>query len=124
MFFDCSFNTAFRQWVEIAGTKSTLSLNDFVLSRNHHSCEYIVLQNPDLDSLHSNVLGSKTTVEIKDCNQETVMWEKFASLVLKKEFDPFWPRIALLTQCVLDACMESITKGGVEVAVKPPALQL
>jgi predicted dehydrogenase len=121
MQFDCAFTSPFRQWVEVSAPSGVVSMNDFVISRSHSSCEFSVVRNPGLDALHSNVLGERETVEIRGCNQEARMIRKFAELTLSGKPDPFWPRISLLTQAVLDACQESIRKGGAEVKVVAPS---
>ncbi len=122
MLFDCGFTTPFRQWMEVSGSAGgVLRLDDFVITRTHASCEFTTVKNPGLDSLHSNVLGEKEVVEVRGCNQEAEMWRVFAGLAGKKETDDFWPRISLLTQAVLDACMRSIEEGGKDVEVVGPA---
>lgn len=51
------------------------------------------------------------------------MWERFAACVRAiktgSQPDEFWPRIALLTQQVLCAVADSLSKGGQEVAFSP-----
>ena len=61
-----------------------------------------------------DVTADEATVELKVPygHQEVRMWAKFAELSLSGKCDPFWPRIALMTQSVLDAIMASITQGG------------
>lgn len=115
--FDCGFTTPFRQWIEISTAKGHITLDDFVISRSHSSCEYTVNRNPDLDAFHSNVIGEKERIEIKDCNQEMCMLRTFAEQVLQKTTDMQWPRISLLTQIVLDACMDSIQQDGKDIMV-------
>jgi predicted dehydrogenase len=121
MLFDCGFTTPFRQWMEVSGAEGgVLRLDDFVITRTHAKCDFTTVQNPGLDALHSNVLGETAVVEVRGCNQEAEMWKEFARLVAGGAPDPHWPRISLLTQCVLDACMASINAGGKDVDVVAP----
>jgi predicted dehydrogenase len=46
-------------------------------------------------------------------SQESGMFRTFSSLVLEGRRDTYWPRISLLTQRVLDACLASARAGGV-----------
>ena len=117
MTFDCGFTTPFRQWMEVSTANGHVSLDDFVISRSHSSCEFLINRQPGLDALHSNVIGEKEIFEIKDCNQEKVMLETFSKQVLQKQTDLQWPRISLLTQIVLDACMDSILQDGKDITI-------
>jgi hypothetical protein len=45
------------------------------------------------------------------------MFQDFSRLVLSGERDPRWPKISLLTQRVLDACLLSAREGSRVVAL-------
>ena len=115
--FDSSFVTAFRQSAEIAGTKGTLSLSDFVISRGPESAEFKTVVDPDLDEHHERVKGTEVTHEVLNCNQEVVLIKNFCYHILAKTIDPSWAELSLKTQIVLDALMSSIQKDGAVVKV-------
>jgi predicted dehydrogenase len=122
--FNCSFVTGFRQWVEVAGTKGRLMVDDFVICKSSEECSFDVLVNPGLTDSHRKVIeDSKRTITVYGCNQEATMFDDFALLAFNRdaEKEKAWRTLTLKTQAVLDACMESVAKGGegqkVEVVV-------
>jgi len=50
--------------------------------------------------------------------QEVNMIRNFADLAMSGKLDPTWGEIALKTQLVLDACLESARNGGTVVALR------
>ena len=112
--FYSSFLTENQQWVRIAGTRGHLVIPDFVLP------------------FHGTKLGleiHKATFEMKGCDfemrphvtrqtvaehgnshttaQESNLFRTFADLALSGKTSTHWPDIALWTQQVMDACLES-----------------
>lgn len=127
--FDCSFRTALRQWLEVAGTAGFVFLDDFVIPRAGPS-RFTVTRNPRLSEGHRVAVADTETVDVAPAGglrQEEAMWARFAGLAragggsgAAADGGDFWPTVALLTQAVLDACMESGLKaGGLPVPVKP-----
>jgi len=119
--------------VEVSGTSGTLRCDDFVISRDHSTAEFALLCNPGLADNHCRVVeDARSTVAVHDCNQEAAMFTVFSGLVASgkatapsaadREAVAFWPRVALQTQAVLDACMASIAAGGAMVPVASPRL--
>jgi hypothetical protein len=49
-------------------------------------------------------------------SQESELFEAFSNLALSEKTDPHWPRISLLTQKTLDACLKSAQQGSVPLA--------
>jgi len=49
--------------------------------------------------------------------QETNLFRHFANLALSGTIDPHWGDIALKTQIVLDACLQSARNSGASVPV-------
>ena len=49
--------------------------------------------------------------------QETKLFRNFGDLVLSGKIDDHWPEIALKTQQVMNACLDSARNGGGEVAL-------
>lgn len=115
-----------RQWLEVAGTEGFVTLDDFVIPRAGPS-RFTVTTRPRLSEGHRVAVADAATVDVAPqggLRQEEAMWHKFASLTLAggaaAEGAAFWSTVALQTQAVLDACLESGLKaGGLPVPVKP-----
>lgn len=83
------------------------------------------------DEFATNIPREATATKVGADNQEAAMWERFARLIgagaYGKEEDSlldswdFWPRIAVVTQAVMDACMESAySRNGAAVEIVVP----
>lgn len=59
------------------------------------------------------------TEEVKNCNQEKEMIINFGKIVASQKIDSQWPNVALQTQAVMMACVESMNQDGKKVAVTP-----
>ena len=117
---DNSFNHAFRQWGEVVGTGAVLRCEDFVISQSHASCAFQVTTRPDLDALHSSVVGTTTRSRVLGCNQEAQMWRQFGAAALARTFVPLWAERSLKVQACLDAAFASMAADGAETAVARP----
>lgn len=117
--FYCSFLTEHQQWVNVSGTKGNLQVPDFVLPYYDSEVAF------DVHNAHFEIKGCQFNmerhsrrVEVKEFGnnhstaQETNLFRNFATLVLEGKTDSHWPDIALKTQKVLDACLESARNGG------------
>ena len=117
--FYCSFLAEIQQWAHLGGTKGYLYVPDFVLPWHGAEVAFTV-SNP----VH-NVLGcdfnmeehSRRVTVPEDSNstensQETNMFRRFAELAISGQPDPSWGEMALKTQQVLDACLQSARSGG------------
>ena len=117
--FYCSFNAANAQWAIVSGDKALVRVADFVLpfsgsqtqftyTRSEFvidGCQFDMHAGKQISSLHepsSNAPGS----------QESAMFQTFSKLVLSGQIDAQWPKISLLTQRVLDACLKSAHDGS------------
>ena len=120
---DCAFTQAFRQEATVVGSKGWLRVDDFVISKTHASCEFLLAHAPDLDAGHSNVVGDFATVR-SGGNQEAAMWRAFAARAAPggAGFSNEWARMTLSTQACLDAAMASAAASGAETRVERPAL--
>lgn len=115
--FTVGFHTAFRQWVEVAGTKGTLALRDFVL--NGTPAVFEVTEGPHLSDLDRRVHIDPVTVSVavEHGQQETDMWRNFCGMVRRGAPERAYPRLALQAQAILDALVESGDKDGARVGV-------
>ncbi|MGA2796384.1 MAG: Gfo/Idh/MocA family oxidoreductase [Thermoguttaceae bacterium] len=120
--FYCSYLTEIQQWVILGGAKGSLYVPDFVLPWYGAEVAFEV-SNPIY-----NVTGCDFNMEeharrftvseysnSTDNSQETNMFRKFAELALSGQLEHRWGEMALKTQQVLDACLQSAHSGGCTV---------
>jgi len=126
--FYCSFLTENQQFAHVSGTKGNLLLSDFVLPYVGNEAAFVVSN----DRFH--VAGSQFCMERRSRRiavdeyannapsaQESQLFRTFSELVLSGSNNPYWPEIALQTQMVLDACLESAHNNARLVAVNQNA---
>jgi len=122
--FYCSFNAENQQWAMISGTKGSLRVRDFVLPFYGSESSYTVSQpHFEVRGCQFNMEGRQRQYSIHEYSnnapdsQETKLFRRFADLVLSGQPDPTWGEIALKTQKVVDACLQSAQHEGKLVAV-------
>lgn len=117
--FYCSFRTENEQWATISGTKGSLRLDDFVLPFygaeaafevnqpffRVSGCFFHMESHPRRYSVREYSEGAPNA-------QEVNMIRNFSGVVTSGKLDPTWGEIALKTQIVLDACLQSARDGG------------
>ncbi len=117
--FYCSFLTEIQQWAMLGGTKGFAYVPDFVLPRYGAEAAFEV-SNPvytvagcdfNMED-HTRRLAVREYGNGSENAQETNMFRRFAELALSGRPDGWWGEIALKTQQVLDACLESARSGG------------
>ncbi|KAL3139098.1 hypothetical protein ABBQ32_005892 [Trebouxia sp. C0010 RCD-2024] len=114
--FQCGFDQALTQYLEIAGTHGTVRLDDFVVPYRPDKASFLVTNNHGFTEMDLSV---KTETEERvvnlDVPQEVRMWEDFTDCsrhVLQGEHpNAHWPNIALLTQKVVCAVEQSALDG-------------
>jgi len=97
--FYCSFNAAFRNWVEVTGTKGYLRVPDFVLPANGTE-----------GALDVNGVLTDGPADDPASRQETNMVRNFASQVLSGTLNDAWPEMSLKTQQVVEGCVRSVVE--------------
>ncbi len=123
--FYCAFRTVNQQWAHIGGTKGAITVPDFVLP--FYGCESTF----ELNQPHFDVRGCAFHMEshprrfaVREYSegaaeaQEVNMIRTFAEMAASGKLNPTWGEIALKTQVVMDACLESARAGGNAIAVK------
>jgi predicted dehydrogenase len=117
--FYCSFRTENQQWANISGTKGSASLNDFVLPFYGAEASFEV-NRPffrvsgctfNMES-HPKRYAVREYSEGTPGAQEVNMIHHFSNIVTSGKLEPAWGEIALKTQLVLDACLQSACDGG------------
>ncbi len=120
--FYCSFLTANQQWAHVSGTNGTVRLDDFVVpfygselhytvsntESNQHVCDFN-MERRDRIVATPEYGGSHPT------SQETNLFRNFGNLVLNGTPDKKWGDIALKTQKISMACIESAKQNGARV---------
>jgi predicted dehydrogenase len=117
--FYCSFRTENQQWAHVSGTKGSASLSDFVLPFYGSEGAFEVSK-PVFDvrgcafrmEEHTRRVAVREYSEGVPGAQEVNMIRAFSDLVNSRKLDPSWGDVALKTQLVLDACLESAREGG------------
>ncbi len=122
--FYCSFRTENQQWANVSGTKGHLLVSDFVVPfygsesafetntpvLQVRGCDFNMTAHPRRHAVHEYSNGTPDA-------QETNMIRTFSQIVTSGKLEPAWGDIALKTQQVLDACLQSAREGGTLVAV-------
>ncbi len=122
--FYCSFRTENQQWAHISGTKGSVHIADFVLpfygaestfevnrpSFQVEGCGFHMESHPRRYAVREYSDGMPNS-------QETNMIRRFAELVIDGTVDPYWSEIALKTQRVVDACLQSARDGGRQITL-------
>jgi predicted dehydrogenase len=117
--FYCSFLAEIQQWANLGGTKGFLYVPDFVLPRygaevafelsnpihNVMGCDFIMEE-------HTRRFAVREYSNSAENAQEINMFRRFGELVLCGRPDDSWGEMALKTQQVLDACLQSARSGG------------
>ena len=117
--FYCSFITGTQQWASISGTTGYIEVPDFVIPYFGNETAFTV-RNAGLNqkSCDFNMEDHTRRVAVPEYSngwansQETNLFRNFSHLVLSGKTDNSWPEIALKTQQVLDACLQSARQGG------------
>jgi predicted dehydrogenase len=120
--FYCSFLAEIQQWADLAGTKGSLHVSDFVLPW-HGSDVAFEVSNPvhTVSGCDFRMEGHPRRIEVCEDShgtansQEAKMFQCFGELALSGRVDGSWGEMALKTQVVLDACLASARSGGVGV---------
>ena len=110
--FYSSFLTQFQQWADISGTKGYLRVSDFVHPANDLESTFEV--NGKLVHVKTDLDGQEKPDAVA---QQTKLFREFSRRVVSGKVDESWPEMALKTQQVMDACLESARGGGRAVAL-------
>jgi predicted dehydrogenase len=117
--FYCSFQTENQQWANVSGTKGYLHVPDFVVpffgcetafdvqnaELHVYGCDFNMESHLRRPAVHEYGNGAANA-------QETNMIRSFAQQIASGQLDPKWGNISLITQQVLDACLQSSRQDG------------
>ena len=117
-----SFLTQHQQWANVSGTNGYLHIPDFVLPYYGNELRFFlsnaVFSQAGCDFLMENYtrrIGVSEFANSAENSQETNLFRTFNQLVVENKTDQHWPDIALKTQKVLDACLNSARNNNVAV---------
>lgn len=120
----CSFLTGHQQWAHLSGTDGCIDLRDFVLPYYGNEVAFTVSRpHFETEGCDFRMERHDTRVAVPEYSnshetaQETRLFRTFAALALSGTPDESWPRLALQTQRILDACLASARDGGRPVAL-------
>jgi predicted dehydrogenase len=119
MTFYCSFITENQQWVHLSGTKGSLLVSDFVLPVFGSTAGFTT-HNPhfEVNGCDFNMEARVRQHEVQEysnshsTSQETMLFKNFSAQVLSGKLNEEWPTIAVKTQQVMEACLESARSGS------------
>lgn len=122
--FYCSFITELQQTAEISGTRGYLEVEDFVLPffRDELAFESFNLEFK-VRGCDFNIEPNRRRWPVKEysnshpTSQETNLFRHFAEQIRNGVLNKSWPEVALKTQQVMHACLDSARKGGAPVKV-------
>ena len=125
--FYCSFVTDLEQWARVSGTAGLLRVDDFVLPFSGSELSF------DLHRASFRVRGCDFDMQPETRRiavvepshgrtgaQEVNLFGNFAAAVRSGRLNGEWPEIALKTQQVMSACLDSAKSGGMPIAAVPP----
>ncbi len=123
--FYCSFRTENQQWAHISWNKRLNTRSGFraalLWSRSRVRSEPAVLPRRGLHVQHgkpSEALRGPRVQRGRTGAQEVNMIRTFSDIATSGKLDPTWGDIAMKTQLVLDACLQSAREGGKLVSVE------
>ena len=117
--FYCSFLAENQQWANASGTKGFIHVPDFVLPYYGSQVAFEVFNDVfHVAGCDFNMQDHRRGVVVREYSnsapnsQEANMFRNFAALALSDRPDDSWGAMALKTQVVLDACLQSAMADG------------
>lgn len=119
-----SFQTQHCQAAYITGEKGYLHLPDFVLPYYGNASNFETSSNAfEVNGCHYNFAKYASNYRCDEyasghkTAQESNLYRCMSDIALTGKLDPFWPEVALKTQKLLDACLQSAKNDGAMVDI-------
>ncbi len=110
--FYSSFLAANQQWVHVSGQKGWLRLPDFIHPFDSYEPAFEVnTKSIRCEARVKCPLGTDPMAQGHSTAQDAQMWRNFADQIYSGKLNDDWPKWALKTQKVLDACHEAARRG-------------
>ena len=116
--FYCSFQTENEQWATVSGTRGLVHVPDFVLPFfGDEVCFEVTNSVFDVRGCDFDMQRRSRRVVVPEYSnshptaQEANLFRTFSTLATTGRLDRSWGEIALATQVVMDACVESAREG-------------
>jgi predicted dehydrogenase len=113
--FYCSFLTESQQWVDVSGARGSLRVPDFVHPFNTYEPAFEVNRTERSVKAPPGTKLPAEPVALRDHGhpiaQDTSMIRNFVNQARSGSLNSDWPEIALKTQLVMDACLQSARSG-------------
>jgi predicted dehydrogenase len=120
--FYCSFITENQEWANLSGTRGFVELQDFVLPFTGNELELKVRKNEFSKNgcdfrmqSHTQRIAIPEYSNSHPTAQESNMFRAFAEQIQSGRLNELWPEMALKTQEVMCACLESARSRPVSI---------
>ncbi len=124
--FYCSFRALNQQWAHVSGTAGHLYVPDYVLpyasdtlAFEVHQPEFRVAGCEFRMEPHARRIVVREHSHGAEASPEANLFRHFSARVLEGRLEPAWPEIALRTQQVLDAVMQSLAEDSRAIPLQP-----
>jgi predicted dehydrogenase len=123
--FFCSFDAATEQWAVLTGTSGHIMFPDFVLPYYGDESSFEIF-NTELEVIRCdyNMHPRRRKIAVHELSnshataQETNLFRNFTAQVQSGALNNDWPQIALNTQRVMTACLESARRNSQPIPIK------
>ena len=123
--YHCSFTACNAQWAVISGTQGLLTVSDFVLPFFGAETRFNITRSDFITKGCRFAMHERREEFVVDepsndgpATQEARMFRTFSEQVRSGQLNSYWPDIALKTQQVLDACLESARQGSRPIEIR------
>ncbi|MEY2408414.1 MAG: hypothetical protein QOF48_1084 [Verrucomicrobiota bacterium] len=117
--FHCSFLVGIEQWAIVSGTKGSLRISDFVLPFFGREPSFEISSATHVtEGCNFQMKAESRSFSVTECSdsdpsaQETSLFRNFTEQARSGTLNESWPEMALKTQQVMSACLESARDGS------------
>lgn len=110
--FHCGYRLAFRQWVEVAGDKCTLWMDDMVIPSRADVWDYKIYQGSAGPKALTFPQERLRTEEFRGTQQHTALVQNMSAIVASGRLEEQWPRVSRQIQVLICALMMSARQNG------------
>jgi predicted dehydrogenase len=123
--FYCSFLTDLQQWAIVSGARGYLHVPDFVLPFFGSELGFDVYDSTfqisgcdfKMEPNHRRVAVAEYS-NSHPTSQETNLFRNFGEQVRSEHLNTLWPEMALKTQAIANACLDSARREGISIPMR------